>query len=279
MQQTAAEADGKTVVVVGWDGAARGLLVVADTIKESSAEAVRQMRELGLRPVLLTGDNESTARAVAAAVGIDEVYAGVLPQDKVDVVTRLQADGRRVVMVGDGVNDAAALAQSDLGLAMGTGTDAAIEAADLTLVRGDLRSVVDAIRLSRRTFGTIKGNLFWAFAYNVAALPAGRGRSAQPDARRRRHGVLVGVRRVQQPATAPFPFDQPGGDRMSHDHHDMSSTGRALTMSAISATLHCLTGCAIGEVLGMVIGTAARPEQRHDDRAVDRAGLLLRLLA
>ncbi len=169
--QAAAEAEGKTVVVVGWDGAARGLLVVADTIKESSADAVRQMRELGLRPVLLTGDNESTAQAVAAVVGIDEVYAGVLPQDKVDVVKRLQAEGRRVVMVGDGVNDAAALAQSDLGLAMGTGTDAAIEAADLTLVRGDLRSVVDAIRLSRRTLNTIKGNLFWAFAYNVAALP------------------------------------------------------------------------------------------------------------
>ncbi len=169
--QAAAEADGKTVVVVGWDGAARGLLVVADTIKESSADAVRRMRELGLRPVLLTGDNESTAQAVAAVVGIDEVYAGVLPQDKVDVVKRLQAEGRRVVMVGDGVNDAAALAQSDLGLAMGTGTDAAIEAADLTLVRGDLRSVVDAIRLSRRTLNTIKGNLFWAFAYNVAALP------------------------------------------------------------------------------------------------------------
>ena len=129
------------------------------------------MRELGLRPVLLTGDNEPTAHAVAAAVGIDEVFAGVLPQDKVDVIRRLQSEGRRVVMVGDGVNDAAALAQADLGLAMGTGTDAAIEAADLTLVRGDLRSVVDAIRLSRRTLGTIKGNLFWAFAYNVAALP------------------------------------------------------------------------------------------------------------
>lgn len=169
--QAAAEADGKTVVAVGWDGAARGILVVADTIKESSAEAVRQLRELGLHPVLLTGDNEPTARAVAASVGIDDVHAGVLPQDKVDVIRQLQADGRRVVMVGDGVNDAAALAQADLGLAMGTGTDAAIEAADLTLVRGDLRSVVDAIRLSRRTLGTIKGNLFWAFAYNVAALP------------------------------------------------------------------------------------------------------------
>ncbi len=169
--QSAAESDGKTVVAVGWDGAARGVLIVADTIKESSAEAVRQLRELGLHPVLLTGDNEPTARAVAASVGIDDIYAGVLPQDKVDVIRQLQADGRRVVMVGDGVNDAAALAQADLGLAMGTGTDAAIEAADLTLVRGDLRSVVDAIRLSRRTLGTIKGNLFWAFAYNVAALP------------------------------------------------------------------------------------------------------------
>ncbi len=169
--QAAAEAEGKTVVAVGWDGAARGILVVADTIKESSAEAVRQLRDLGLHPVLLTGDNEPTARAVAASVGIDDVRAGVLPQDKVDVIRQLQAGGRRVVMVGDGVNDAAALAQADLGLAMGTGTDAAIEAADLTLVRGDLRSVVDAIRLSRRTLGTIKGNLFWAFAYNVAALP------------------------------------------------------------------------------------------------------------
>ncbi|GAA3519713.1 heavy metal translocating P-type ATPase [Aeromicrobium panaciterrae] len=169
--QAAAEGEGKTVVVVGWDGAVRGILVVADTIKDTSAEAVRQMRGLGLRPVLLTGDNEPTARAVAAAVDIDEVFAGVLPQDKVDVVRTLQSQGRRVVMVGDGVNDAAALAQADLGLAMGTGTDAAIEAADLTLVRGDLRSVVDAIRLSRRTLGTIKGNLFWAFAYNVAAIP------------------------------------------------------------------------------------------------------------
>jgi P-type Cu+ transporter len=169
--KSAAEADGKTAVVVGWDGAVRGVLVVADTIKESSSEAVRQMRELGLRPVLLTGDNQPAARAVAAAVGIDEVYAEVLPQDKVDVIRKLQGQDRNVAMVGDGVNDAAALAQADLGLAMGTGTDAAIEAADLTLVRGDQRSVVDAIRLSRRTLRTIKGNLFWAFAYNVAALP------------------------------------------------------------------------------------------------------------
>jgi Cu+-exporting ATPase len=166
-----AERAGRTAVVAGWDGAARAVLAVADTVKASSAEAVRELRALGLRPVLLTGDNERTARAVAAEVGIDEVIAEVLPADKVTVVQRLQAEGRVVAMVGDGVNDAAALAQADLGLAMGTGTDAAIEASDLTLVRGDLRVTADAIRLSRRTLATIKGNLFWAFAYNVAALP------------------------------------------------------------------------------------------------------------
>ncbi len=167
----AAEADGRTVVAVGWDGTARGLLVVADAVKETSAEAVAQLRELGLTPVLLTGDNETVARSVAEQVGIDEVIAGVLPQEKVAVVRRLQAEGRRVAMVGDGINDAAALAQADLGLAMGTGTDVAMEASDLTLVRGDLRAAADAIRLARRTLGTIRGNLFWAFAYNVAALP------------------------------------------------------------------------------------------------------------
>jgi len=167
----AAEGEGRTPVLVGWDGAARALLVVSDTIKDTSAEAVRQLRDLGLRPVLLTGDNERAARAVAAQVGIDDVIAEVLPEDKVDVVRRLQAEGRIVAMVGDGVNDAAALAQADLGLAMGTGTDVAIEASDITLVRGDLRSTGDAIQLSRRTLTTIKGNLFWAFAYNVAALP------------------------------------------------------------------------------------------------------------
>ncbi|MBE3016330.1 copper-translocating P-type ATPase, partial [Microbispora sp. NEAU-D428] len=162
---------GRTAVAVGWDGAARAVLVVADTVKPTSAQAVEQLRGLGLRPVLLTGDNQAVAHAVAAQVGIDEVIAEVLPADKVDVVKRLQAEGRTVAMVGDGVNDAAALAQADLGLAMGTGTDVAIEAADLTLVRGDLRVAADAIRLSRRTLRTIKGNLFWAFAYNVAALP------------------------------------------------------------------------------------------------------------
>ncbi|WP_136036646.1 heavy metal translocating P-type ATPase [Microbacterium sp. K35] len=166
-----AERQGKTAIAVGWDGAARGVLVVADTVKATSAQAVAQLVGLGLTPVLLTGDNRAVAEQIAAEVGIDEVIAEVLPADKVAVVRRLQDEGRVVAMVGDGVNDAAALAQADLGLAMGTGTDAAIEASDITLVRGDLRSAADAIRLSRRTLGTIKGNLFWAFAYNVAAIP------------------------------------------------------------------------------------------------------------
>ncbi|MFD5077958.1 heavy metal translocating P-type ATPase [Streptomyces sp. NPDC058371] len=166
-----AEAQGRTAVVVGRDGTAIGVLTVADAIKDTSAEAVRRLRALGLTPVLLTGDNEAVARSVARAVGIDEVVAEVLPEDKVAVVKRLQGEGRTVAMVGDGVNDAAALATADLGLAMGTGTDAAIEASDLTLVRGDLRVAADAIRLSRRTLSTIKGNLVWAFGYNVAALP------------------------------------------------------------------------------------------------------------
>ncbi|MCP3798387.1 heavy metal translocating P-type ATPase [Allokutzneria sp. A3M-2-11 16] len=169
--KSAAEAAGRTAIAVGWDGEARAVLVVADTVKDTSAEAVRQLRALGLTPVLLTGDNEAVARSVAAEVGIDEVIAEVLPKDKVDVVARLQAEGKVVAMVGDGVNDAAALARADLGLAMGTGTDAAIEASDITLVRGDLRAAADAIRLARRTLSTIKTNLFWAFAYNVAALP------------------------------------------------------------------------------------------------------------
>ncbi|MFE9650938.1 heavy metal translocating P-type ATPase [Streptomyces sp. NPDC006365] len=169
--QAEAEAAGRTAIAVAWDGEARAVLEVADAVKETSPEAITRLRALGLTPILLTGDNEAVARSVAAEVGIDEVIAEVLPQDKVDVVKRLQAEGRSVAMVGDGVNDAAALAQADLGLAMGTGTDAAIEAGDLTLVRGDLRAAADAIRLSRRTLRTIRSNLFWAFAYNVAALP------------------------------------------------------------------------------------------------------------
>jgi Cu+-exporting ATPase len=162
---------GRTAVAVGWDGQARAVLVVADAVKPTSKAAIGQLRDLGLEPIMLTGDNQAAAHAIAEQVGVQEVYAEVLPQDKVDVIRRLQDEGRVVAMVGDGVNDAAALAQADLGLAMGTGTDVAIEASDLTLVRGDLRAAADAIRLSRRTLATIKGNLFWAFAYNVAALP------------------------------------------------------------------------------------------------------------
>lgn len=166
-----AESEGKTAIAVGWDGSARGILVVADAVKPTSAEAIRQFKRLGLKPVLLTGDNQTVANRIAAEVGIDEVIADVLPADKVDAVKRLQSEGKVVAMVGDGVNDAAALATADLGLAMGTGTDVAIEAADITLVRGDLRAAADAIRLSRKTLATIKANLFWAFGYNVAAIP------------------------------------------------------------------------------------------------------------
>ncbi|HJT94080.1 MAG TPA: heavy metal translocating P-type ATPase [Mycobacterium sp.] len=166
-----AEAAGRTAIVVAWDGAVRGVVVVADTVRPTSAAAIARLRALGLRPVLLTGDNQRAAEAVAAEVGIDEVIAEVLPADKVDTIRRLQEQGRVVAMVGDGVNDAAALAQADLGLAMGTGTDVAIEASDLTLMRADLHNAADAVRLSRATLRTIKSNLFWAFGYNVAALP------------------------------------------------------------------------------------------------------------
>ncbi|PWH06310.1 heavy metal translocating P-type ATPase [Brachybacterium endophyticum] len=166
-----AEADGRTAVAVAWGGAVRGVLTVADAIRPTSAQAVARLRELGLRPVLLTGDGRRVAETIASQAGIDEVIAGVMPEDKVAVVRRLQYEGRRVAMVGDGVNDAAALARADLGIAMGSGTDAAIQAADITLVRGDLRSAADAVRLARRTLRTIRGNLFWAFAYNVAAIP------------------------------------------------------------------------------------------------------------
>jgi P-type Cu+ transporter len=169
--KSAAERAGRTAIAAGWDGAVRALLVVADTVKPTSAEAVASLKDLGLRPVLLTGDNRATAEAVAAEVGIDEVIAEVLPSGKADVIRRLQDEGRVVAMAGDGVNDAPALAQADLSLAIGTGTDVAIEASDLTLVSGDLRAAADAIRLSRATLRTIKQNLVWAFGYNVAALP------------------------------------------------------------------------------------------------------------
>jgi Cu+-exporting ATPase len=167
----AAEARGQTAIAAGWDGRATAVFVVADTVKPTSAEAVAALKALGLRPVLLTGDNETTARAVGAEVGIDDVIAEVLPAEKAEVVRRLQAEGRVVAMIGDGVNDAPALAQADLGLSLGTGTDVAIEASDLTLVSGDLRAAADAIRLSRATLRTIKQNLAWAFGYNVAAIP------------------------------------------------------------------------------------------------------------
>jgi Cu+-exporting ATPase len=169
--RAAAERRGQTAIAAGWDGRATAVFVVADTVKPTSAEAVAALEALGLRPVLVTGDNATTARAVAAAVGIDEVIAEVLPADKADVVRRLQAEGRVVAMVGDGVNDAPALARADLGLSIGTGTDVAIEASDLTLVSGDLRAAADAIRLSRATLRTIKQNLAWAFGYNLAAIP------------------------------------------------------------------------------------------------------------
>ena len=168
-----AQAPGGTAVAVGWDGRARGFVVVADAVKDTSAEAITRLRELGLRPILLTGDNtlRGRRRRGPGRHRAEDVIAEVMPADKVETIKRLQAEGRVVAMVGDGVNDAAALAQADLGLAMGTGTDVAIEASDLTLVRGDLRVAADAIRLSRRTLATIKGNLFWAFGYNVAAIP------------------------------------------------------------------------------------------------------------
>jgi Cu+-exporting ATPase len=166
-----AQAVGRSAVVAAWDGEARAVLEIADSVKPASAEGVALLRSLGLRPVLLTGDARATAEAVALDVGIDEVIADVMPAEKAAVIRRLQAEGRVVAMIGDGVNDAPALAQADLGLAIGTGTDVAIEASDLTLVTGDLRAATDAIRLSRSTLATIKGNLFWAFAYNVLALP------------------------------------------------------------------------------------------------------------
>ena len=198
------QAAGRTVVNVVVDGRCAGLIVVADTVKATSAAGLASLRALGLRPLLLTGDNRAAALAVAAEVGIDEtdVIADVLPADKVAAVARLQSEGRVVAMVGDGVNDAAALAQADLGIAMGTGTDVAIEASDLTLMRPDLRAAADAIRLSRRTLAVIKGNLVWAFAYNVAAIPLAMSWLLSPIVASAAMACVERVRRQQQPALA-----------------------------------------------------------------------------
>jgi Cu+-exporting ATPase len=259
-----AEEQGRTAVLAAWDGQVRGVLVIADTLKPTSPEAIAELRGLGLEPILLTGDNETTARAVAAEAGIERVIAEVQPAEKADVIRRLQAEGRVVAMAGDGINDAPALAQADLGLAIGTGADVAIEASDLTLVSGDLRAAADAIRLSRATLRTIKQNLGWAFGYNVAALPLAAAGLLNPliaalamafssvsvvgnALRLRRFGHLTHI--------------PPGGivrdmNATQHLHHELPTSGRALDGVALSATLHCLTGCAIGEILGMVIGTA-----------------------
>ncbi len=203
-------------ITVSWDGEPRATLQVSDTIKPTSIEAIEQFKALGLTPVLLTGDSRATAERVGAEVGIERVIAEVMPDQKAAVVRDLQAEGEIVAMVGDGINDAPALAQADLGLAIGTGADVAIEASDLTLVSGDLRAAGDAIELARRTLGTIRGNLFWAFAYNVAAIPLAIAGPAQPDRRRRCNGVLERVRRLQQPAAAALP--QSKGDGMTHGY-------------------------------------------------------------
>jgi Cu+-exporting ATPase len=199
------EQAGRTTVLIGWDDAVRGAVAVADTVKPSAAAAVAELRGLGLHPVLLTGDNEATARAVAAAIGIDEVIAGTLPVGKAAVIAGLQAQGRSVAMVGDGVNDAPALAEARLGLALGSGTDVAMSAADLILLRDDLQVVADAIRLARGTFRTIRRNLAWAFGYNLAAPAAGRARSAEPPRGLGGDDPLLGLRGLEQPAARPVP--------------------------------------------------------------------------
>jgi Cu+-exporting ATPase len=273
-----AEEQGRTAVLVAWDGTVRGALVIADTLKPTSRQAVAELRELGLEPVLLTGDNETTARTVAAEAGVEQVLAEVLPSEKTDVIRRLQAEGHVVAMAGDGVNDAPALAQADLGLAIGTGADVAIEASDLTLVSGDLRAAADAIRLSRATLRTIKQNLGWAFGYNLAALPLAAAGLLNPliaalgmalssvsvvgnALRLRRFGTLTdippgGIVGAAHMADQPAPTKERAMSTTEHMHHELPTSGRALNAVALSATLHCLTGCAIGEILGMVIGTA-----------------------
>ena len=218
-------------IEVSWDGVPRATLEVRDAVKPTSVEAVRELKALGLEPLLLSGDAAEPAARIAAEVGIERVLAEVDPAGKAREIERLQADGKVVAMVGDGVNDAPALAQADLGLAIGTGTDVAIEASDLTLVSGDLRAAVDAIRLARRTLRTIKGNLFWAFAYNVAALPARRRRAREPDRGRRGDGVLEPLRRRQQPAPAPL-----------QEHSRMSAPGYHDDKAALVKRLHRIEG-------------------------------------
>ena len=203
-----AEARGHTAVLVGRSTAAEAVIALADTVKPTSRQAVQELRAMGLEVSLLTGDNRRTARSVGDAIGVHDVIAEVLPGDKADVVVRLQEAGRRVAMVGDGINDAPALAQADLGIALGTGADVAVEASDLTIVGGDLRAVPDAIALSRRTLATIKANLFWAFAYNVAAIPLAATGVLNPMAAAGRHGCVVAVRGDQQPAPAPLPLSE-----------------------------------------------------------------------
>jgi Cu+-exporting ATPase len=257
--RAAAEAGGRTAILVAADGHALAVLAVADTVKATSAEAVGALKGLGLRPILLTGDNATTARAVAAEVGIDEVIAEVLPAEKAAVVRRLQEEGRVVAMVGDGVNDAPALAQADLGLALGTGTDVAIESSDLTLVSGDPRAAADAIRLSRATLRTIRQNLGWAFAYNVAALPLAAAGLLNPviaGLAMALSSVSVVANALRLRSFAAARHDDPVHEHAEHDHHELPTSGRALTNVAVSATLHCLTGCAIGEITGLAIGTA-----------------------
>ncbi len=206
------------MVAVGWDGQARGVLVIADTVKPTSAQAISQMRDIGLTPVLLTGDNEAVARQIAAEVGIDDVIAEVMPEGKVDVIARLQAEGKTVAMVGDGVNDAPALAQADLGLAMGTGTDVAIEASDITLVRGDLRSAIDAIRLSRETLSTIKNQPVLGVRLQRRSDPRRSTGHAQSDAGRSRNGILQRLRGGQQPAPAPLHNHFRRHHQLNHRH-------------------------------------------------------------
>ena len=233
----------------------RAAFVVADVVRETSPAAIGELRDLGLSVVLLTGDNRATAHAVGVQLGLDpeaDVIAEVMPADKLAVIERLQADGHVVAMVGDGVNDAAALAQADIGIAMGTGADVAIEASDITVVRPDLAAVADSIRLSQRTLGTIKANLFWAFAYNTVAIPFAASGLAQPDDRGRRYGLVEPVRRVEQPAPVPLHTPSPSSD-------PYSSSGRS----------HTIDGRRGGSLKPNRTGGSMRRRERPEIDAVD----------